>query len=52
MIKSSVCPVRSGQFTSSIFHDTHPRKVIAMTLPTYDRNGAARAGELLRSQIG
>ncbi len=49
-MKSSVSPIFSGQYTSVIRDDN--RNVIAMTLPTYDRNRAARAGLLLRSQIG
>lgn len=49
-MKTSVSPVLSGQFVSVIRDDS--RNVIAMTLPTYDRNDAARAGMLLRSMVG
>lgn len=45
-----VSPVLSGQFTGVIRDES--RHVVAMTLPTYDRNEAARAGSLVRSQIG
>lgn len=46
----NVCPVLSGQFTG-VIRGTD-RRVIAMTLPTYDRNEAARSGSLVRSQLG
>lgn len=46
----NVSPVLSGQFTGVI--RAQDRSIIAMTLPTYDRNEAARAGSLVRAQLG
>jgi len=48
-LHSNVSPVLSGQFTAVI---RDGRNVIAMSLPTYDRNIAARAGMSLRSLLG
>lgn len=45
-----VSPVRSGQFTGVITHPT-TRAVLAMTLPTSDRNKAAREGLHVRTLV-
>lgn len=48
----TVCPVRSGQFSGLVYSHSNQRNVVAMTLPTSDRNVAARAGMVLRSLLG
>ncbi len=45
-----VSPILSGQF-AGVVYDATTRAVLAMTLPTTDRNKAAREGLRVRSLV-